>query len=99
MDKTLKQLLGNKTTTFVALLLAMFEEKMHGSRTNAEEYFSDACRIAKHKHIHLKWDGKCTSVCQPDKWTILANGREYHLQIDSVRYDGPNARCVDCGRS
>lgn len=99
MNKTLKQLLGNKTTTFIILLIAMYDAKMDGTDGEADEYFSAACRFAKYKHIHLMWSGQNKSCCQPDKWTILANGREYILNIDSLRYDGPNAICIDNGRS
>jgi hypothetical protein len=99
--KKLHHFFGGKTNEVVTICIALYEQKLHGNpRTSKEacaELFTALCRIAKSRHCNIQWDGN-HSPCQPDKFTIVKNGMEYHTIIDGIRYDGVNANCRCNGR-
>ena len=82
----------------VQICIDLCESDLHGDWRTREkvrsELFAQLCRLAKRYHTRALWYGN-DSVCQPDKFLFVKNGRQYLFHIDGIRYDGVNANCID----
>lgn len=85
----------------IQLCIDLYETCLHGDpRTRKDvcsKSFTRLCRLAKRRHVRILWSGN-DSVCQPDKFTFVKDGKEYLCNIDGIRYDGVNATCACNGR-
>jgi hypothetical protein len=96
MYKTIRALMGNKTTEMIELCKELYKVRMYGNWRTQEavcnELFAKVCQLAKSRHCRIEWCG-FGSVCQPDKFIIYKNGTQYFLGIDGLIYNGVNALC------
>ena len=97
MEKKFKNFMSDFA---VEICIALCETDSCGDWITRKEVcaklFTRLCRLAKRRHVRIIWCGN-DSVCQPDKFIFVKNGRAYICNIDGIRYDGVNARCIDIG--
>lgn len=78
----------------IKICIDLCETDLHRDRKIRAELFTQLCRLAKYRHVRIIWHGNDDVVRQPDKFTFVKNGRAYLFNIDGIRYDGMNARCI-----